>query len=219
MSDLTLQIRRDLQISGGLRPFLIFADGDPVGVLKNGRTLSVQLPPRDAYVLDTQFSFSGLAVLSAPETDLAALRARVNANGELQFLTPEGGALPKCSVSPYVEAPDERPEARALRLVYEWYVSLQDGADEALMELQLPEMLAALEEVGAHGYVRCVRELLDALFPGCALPLPDDDETAERAAQAIPMLRKRQMPPVQNSLDTELRRAVAAYVKRHRLYG
>ena len=87
----------------------------------------------------------------------------------------------------YGDSADElSSDERLLVLCLEFWNGITDDIQEVLASDHLPEMIDALQKIGAMRYANLLLQIINELFPDVALPLSDDqiDQMYDRISKA-----------------------------------
>ena len=186
------QIARKLTLVEALIPYKLFINGEYVGTLKNGKTLITEIAKSDFYFIDSIFQsdrrncFICSSALNNPSHVFVEIRCAGGFKSQPfnEFFVMENGAyvkLPSFDYSHYYAAcyneelfsgltEQERVFTRGIQFFNE----VSDAADEVLFNDKLPEMLDALQCIGATQYTHIFCYIMDHLFSDISLPLTDE---------------------------------------------
>ncbi len=180
-------IFRKAAFAGALLPYNIYINGKFVGTIKNGKTLSVDVPEADIYYLEDNNSFERNAVISNSNTsDFNILLKRAGGwrtDSYNEFFIDNGNTidqLPSFHFDHFMNAvfndsigplsPDEQVLALCLNFGY----SIMDDIQEVLASSNLSNTTEALKTVGSNRYVGILTQVIDEYFHNVSLPLNDE---------------------------------------------
>ena len=186
------QIARKRTLVEALIPYKLFINGEYVGILKNGKTLITEVARSDYYFIDSSYQSDTrnciicASVLNDPSEVFVDIRCAGGFKSlpYNKFFTVKNGAyvkLPSFDYSRYYAACfDEKlfsgltEQERIFTRCLQFFNEVADAADEVLFDDKMPEMLDALQCIGAAKYTHIFRYITDNLFSGISLPLKDE---------------------------------------------
>lgn len=224
MAKITISRKWDLRAA--LIPYNVFVDGEFVGRLKNGKSLSREVERRESYIVGMGDFFGENRMITDNSSDEIRVALVMRGGWAKQcfqefMLIDDSGAL-RALPNPfdklraaYVKSADlcvVSAKERNLLLCAEFYLDFADGLDELAFNEKLNDMLAAAREIGATRVLDAYERTVNAHLSGVALPLTDDEIDSETEAK---LLKASEM--ASESFDTErlshdMYRAMARYI-------
>ena len=204
MGNVRFTIHRKPAFAGALLPYRIYINGQFAGKIKNGGTISAEVPRAGAhYIVDYIAYFERNAVVrdsGLPEYNIELIRAgawRKDSYNEFYICSGQNmSPLPSFHFEKFRSAIfgdrifELSPDEQLLALVLKFSDGLSDDIDEILAFDHIPEMIDALNEIGAAQFAGLMRRIIDELFPDVELPLSDEqfdkmEDRIERAEKLI----------------------------------
>lgn len=178
------RIKRKLALSGRLRAYKLFINGECIGAIKNGGALEADIPKADRYFIDYESGDENAIFAHCGDSYDIEIRC----SGERsEFYAVKGGSydkLPSLNYGKYYSAVNndnlfseltepEKVFARAL----EFRQEAVDAADAVLYSEHYWQMLEAISRIGAKKYCDIFKKVSDTLLKGVSLPITDESET------------------------------------------
>lgn len=180
-------IKRKFALSGRLRAYKLFINGECIGAIKNGGTLETDIQKADKYFIDYEFGDSGDEnAIFAHCGDSYDIEIRCS-GGKNEFFALKDGSydkLPFLNYDRYFSASyndnlfselteAEKVFARAL----EFREEVAEAPDAVLYSEHYCGMLEAISRIGAKKYCDIFKRVSDTLLEGVSLPITDEAET------------------------------------------
>lgn len=221
----TFTINRKRRLGGGLSAWRIYVNGEFVGNLASGQTLTTQIPRNDAYVLSTVNYLEESREIrdeSANHISVEAIKTSgFGKSSRVEFMRKsERGGLEKLPnplerVKNYHADIDEAslaPKERTLRLCAEFWEEYADGLDEVLYNEKWNDMLRALKEIGADQVLHTVNGAVTKHLAGIALPLSEDIDAETEARVALAAKTARALAANEARFDENFREAMLRFL-------
>ena len=229
-----LTLSRKRMLSAAFRSFDIYVNGECVGKLKNGKTITAEITKQNDYIFDVDFPFFHPRVLSDHEGDELDVRMEIiGGNGsplEPTFLTRKFGEYHPLDDADYswdlltedseLDLLDEPRRILGLCMIF-WDAVTKSPA-ELLFLPRLTEIFNTLRAVGANGYADAIAKLTEE-FHDVSLPLAKEQILSDktflqrlRAAHNIIRELENQSKP---GIIEEFHRAVTQHILTYRLFG
>ena len=222
MENVRFIIHRKAAFAGALLPYRIYINGKFVGIIKNGRTINVEVPKADAYYLADDIAFfernAVICNRSLPEYSIVLKRAGgwcTESYNEFyintgQQITP----LPSFHFETFMDAVFEdrihklSSDEQLLALCLEFWCGFTDDIQEVFASEHLTEIIDALQKIGATQFADLLLCIINELFSGVPLPLSDEqiDQMSDRISKANRLIWK------EKSAREELHRGVAEHI-------
>lgn len=222
MENVGFIIHRKAAFAGAFLPYRIYINGKFAGIIKNGRTLNVEVPKADVYYLADDFSFlDGNAVIcnrSLSEYNIVLKRAggwRTESYNEFYINIGEQiSPLPSFHFEKFRHAVFEdrihelSSDEQLLALCLEFWCGFADDIQEVLASEHLTEIIDALQKIGAAQYADFLLHIINELFSGVSLPLSDEqiEQMNDRIGKANRLIWK------EESAWEELHRGLAKHI-------
>lgn len=204
MENVRFIIHRKAAFAGALLPYRIYINGRFVGIIKNGRTLNVEVPKADAYYLADDIAFfernAVICNRSLSEYTIVLKRAwRTESYNEFYINTGEQiNPLPSFHFEKFIHAVFEdrihelSSDEQLLALCLEFWCGFTDDIQEVLASEHLTEIIDALQKIGAAQYADFLLRIINELFSGVSLPLNDEqiNQMSDRIGKANRLIWK-----------------------------
>lgn len=213
------RIKRKLALSGCLRAYRLFINGERIGVIKNGGALETDIPKADKYFIDCESGDENGIIANCCDSYNIEIRCS-GGRSEFYVIKDEScDKLPSLSYEKYYSAihndnlfseltEAEKVFARAL----EFREEAAEAPDAVLYSEHYAQMLEAISRIGAKKYCDVFKKVSDTLFEGVSLPITDEAETddiikaASKANKMVLDCEKRDNP-----MD-ELHKCIVNYI-------
>ena len=179
-------IQRKPALADSLLPYKIYINGQYVGALKNGRTISAEVPRAEIYYIDGG-SFEQNAVIrneNKAEYNLV-LRTRggwrteahcefyICADAQMQQLP--SFHFDKLFDAIFNENIERLPHnEQTLALCLEFWNDIVDDVQELLASERVYKIIDSLREIGADKIADVISDIIEKYFSGVQLPLNDE---------------------------------------------
>ena len=188
MNSISFILHRKASVVGALLPDSIQINGQCVGTLLCGRTLTAEVPEANLYYIeDCPFSEENAVLLGNGQRQYRILLKKVGgwkAICRSEFYIDQDSTLAKapslCFDELYRAIFDNKlntlsAEEQILALCLEFVRAISDGFQEVLASSNVLRMTDALQKVGAVQYAELLQRLIATTVPGVPLPLNDDE--------------------------------------------
>ena len=179
-------IHRKIAFAGALLPYKMYINGQYVGTIKNGETLSVEVPRAEVYYLEDNYYFERNAVICDKNLEIYNILLKRIGGWRTasynEFYIDDGQKiekLPSFHFERFIDAifnnniEQLSKNEQLLVLCLEFWNSILDDIQEVLASSNLVKIIEALQLVGANQCAKFLMRVLEKNFPNETLPLEE----------------------------------------------
>lgn len=173
-----------------MTPFPVYINGRYVGTLYNGKTVTAEVLRANIYFIDSKLSEENALVYDNKQSEYG-IDLKPSAGAFAYYIKRDSDfvKLPSVDFGKLFTGSFGEPKKslssseRALALCFEFWLDLCDDIQEVLASENLFSMPDALQTVGATGYSKQLRKIIENDFSD--VPLPLGDETIDKIQKRI----------------------------------